>query len=181
MKLRPIIILLMVFLMSSCQYLVGYKPGYDRVSLFDRETVKFPKIGVEINLPKQHRITTNNEKYLDIYLHTFYPDDMFVEYTTTYFISISKYNEEEYNNPKYFMEDIHAPFFHEDTKYIIKKQVNMRLGTEIVHELYKHIRDHKGNIYVLNISIYPWPEGTISDVEDDMNAAFKTINYLKLL
>ncbi len=167
--------------LASCQTLLGYKAGYDRSSLDKWVNKRFDKIGVEIELPEHHRIETNNNKYLTVDLHTFYPDDMLVEWTTIFFLDVTKFSEDEYSNPKYYQKYVNAPAFYHKAKYIEKEEPNMRLGTNIVHLVTRHIRDKNNNIYNISIRVYPWPGNKNMWIEEDIEAAFRIANSLKLL
>jgi hypothetical protein len=174
------IMLLVLLSLSACQTLVGYKPGYDRSSFGKWVTKRFDKMGVEIALPEHHRIKTNKEKYVDIDLHTFYPDDMFVEWTTIYSINITKLSRNEYEHPKYYQKHVNAPAFYANAQYFKEKEENMRLRTDIVYIISRHIKDDKDNIYNIEIRIYPWRENEASWLDEDIDAGFKIANSLKL-
>lgn len=175
-QITPIILLLLV----SCQAIVGYEPGYHRISFDKWSSKSFKNIGVELQLPEEYRVDYNNDHWLRISLHTYYPQSMLAEYTATYYISVTKFTPEKYLHPRYSQENITAPYFYKETKYLNIKRENGRLRTDHVHSLFKHFRDSKGNIFVISISVYPWPNNQ-DDIQEDIEAGYRIIDSFNIV
>ena len=178
--LTQILLISLILSLTSCQTILGYKPGYHRISFEKLSAKSFKKIGIELQLPEDYRVDYNTDDWLRVSLHTYYPQSMLVEYTATYFISVNKFTPEEYLHPRYKQQYINFPYFYEKTEHIQKERLNGRLRTNYVHLLIKHIRDNLGNIFVIEISIYPWPENKFN-IQEDIYFGYKIIDSMKIL